>query len=192
MDVFRVRLKKLLSYRTMKANQAHTPQQSAQEPISKTKLKATADALQALGVKLLDLSPQKLSQLNLPENLHEAIIEGKKIRANGALRRHRQYIGSLMREIDPEPIIEQFAKWEGHNQAENAFFHQLEKWREQLIQDDASVEKFISDHPQIDIQILRTLVRNARKEAQQNKPPKSSRLLFKLLREICENPAQTS
>ena len=176
----------------MKTNQATPPKQTSPKPISKTKLKASADALQSLGVKLLDLSPQKLAQLNLPENLYEAVKEGKKITANGALRRHRQYIGSLMRDIDPEPILEQFAKWEGHNQAENAFFHQLEKWREQLIQDEQFLEKFISQFPQVDIQALRTLVRNARKESEQNKPPKSSRQLFKLLREVCQPQEQSS
>ncbi len=101
------------------------------------------------------------------------------------MRRHRQYIGSLMRELDPQPIIEQFAKWDGKNQAENAFFHALEKRREQLIADDQALERFIQQYPTVDIQQVRTLIRNARKEAEQNKPAKSSRLLFKLLRDVC-------
>jgi ribosome-associated protein len=155
------------------------------QPISKTKLKASADALQDLGVKLLDLPDSKLAVLDLPETLLLAIQEGRKIRANGALRRHRQYIGTLMREIDAQPIIEQFEKWDGKNQAENAFFHGLEKRREQLIADDQALASFIQQYPNVDIQQVRTLIRNARKEAEQNKPPKSSRLLFKLLRDVC-------
>ncbi len=158
---------------------------SPPDAISKTKLKASADALQALGVRLLDLPDSKLAMLDLPELLTQAIQEARKIHANGALRRHRQYIGTLMREIDPQPIIEQFEKWDGKNQAENAFFHALEKRREQLIADDQALATFIQQYPQVDIQQLRTLIRNARKEGQQNKAPKSSRLIFKLLRDIC-------
>ena len=75
-----------------------TDSENELQPISKTKLKASADALQDLGVKLLDLPDSKLAVLDLPETLLLAIQEGRKIRANGALRRHRQYIGTLMLE----------------------------------------------------------------------------------------------
>ena len=83
------------------------------EPISKTKLKAEADALQEIGVKLVALPNSKLTQLDLPERLVDAINEAKRITANGATRRQKQYIGSLMREIDVAPIVEQMEKWEG-------------------------------------------------------------------------------
>lgn len=161
------------------------------EPISKTQLKAEADAQQALGVRLSELSKDKLAKLNLPEELVRAIQETKKITANGAIRRHRQYLGRLMREIDPAPIIEQFARWDGKHTAENAYFHGLERLRERLINDPNAVSEFIAQHPQTDSQQLRTLIRNAQKEQQTNKPPKSSREIFKLLRDITQ-PAQQS
>lgn len=153
-------------------------------PTSKTKLKAEADAQQALGVKLSELSREKLNKLNLPEDLLTAVLETKKITANGAIRRHRQYLGRLMREIDPAPIIEQLSRWEGKNTAENAYFHGLERWRDRLISDQNALSEFMALHPSTDSQQLRTLIRNAQKEHLANKPPKSSREIFKLLREI--------
>lgn len=153
-------------------------------PPSKTQLKAEADAQQALGVRLCELPKDKLLKLNLPEDLLIAIQESKKITANGAIRRHRQYLGRLMREIDTAPIIEQFARWDGKHTAENAYFHGLERWRDRLINDANALSEFIALHPNTDSQQLRTLIRNAQKELAANKPPKSSREIFKLLREI--------
>ena len=154
------------------------------EPISKTKLKAEADALQEIGVKLVALPNSKLTQLDLPERLVDAINEAKRITANGATRRQKQYIGSLMREIDVAPIVEQMEKWEGKNTAENAYFHNLEGWRSRLIGDEGALSEFIQQYPHVDSQQIRTLIRNARREASANKPPKSSRELFKLLKEL--------
>ncbi len=153
-------------------------------PTSKTKLKAEADAQQALGVKLSALSKDKLNKLNLPEELLIAVLDTKKITANGAIRRHRQYLGRLMREVDTAPIIEQLSRWEGKNTAENAYFHGLERWRDRLISDPNALSEFMALHPNTDSQQLRALIRNAQKEHLANKPPKSSREIFKLLREI--------
>lgn len=159
-------------------------------PISKTKLKAEADAQQALGVRLCELPKDKLAKLDLPEVLYAAVLESKKITANGAIRRHRQYLGRLMRDIDTAPIEEQLARWDGKHTAENAYFHGLERWRDRMIADANALQAFLALYPDTDIQQLRTLIRNAQKELAANKPPKSSRELFKLLREITQ-PLQT-
>ncbi|HQO16311.1 MAG TPA: ribosome biogenesis factor YjgA [Methylotenera sp.] len=159
-------------------------------PISKTKLKAEADAQQALGVRLCELPKDKLAKLDLPEALHTAVLESKKITANGAIRRHRQYLGRLMRDIDTAPIEEQLARWDGKHTAENAYFHGLERWRDRMIADANVLQEFLAVYPNTDIQQLRTLIRNAQKELAANKPPKSSREIFKLLREITQ-PLQT-
>lgn len=165
----------------------------ADEPISKTKLKAEADAQQALGVRLSELSKDKLEKLDLPEALLTAVFDTKKITANGATRRHRQYLGRLMRDIDTAPIVEQLARWDGKNSAENAYFHGLERWRDRLISDPNAISEFIGLHPKMNSQQLRTLVRNAQKEQLANKPPKSSREIFKLLREVTEaSPLETN
>ena len=160
------------------------------EPISKTQLKAEADAQQALGVRLSELPKDKLAKLDLPEELMRAIQETKKITANGAIRRHRQYLGRLMRDIDTAPIVEQLARWDGKHTAENAYFHGLERWRDRLISDPSVVSEFIALYPKTDSQQLRTLIRNAQKEQLANKPPKSSREIFKLLRDITQTSQQ--
>jgi ribosome-associated protein len=163
---------------------AQEPISEADLPISKTKLKAEADAQQALGVRLTELPKDKLLKLNLPEDVLTAILDTKKITANGAIRRHRQYLGRLMREIDTAPITEQLSRWEGKHTAENAYFHGLERWRDRLINDANALSEFMALHPTIDSQQLRTLIRNAQKEQAADKPPKSSREIFRLLREI--------
>lgn len=156
-------------------------------PISKTKLKAEADAQQELGVRLSELPKDRLLKLNLREDILTAVLETKKITANGAIRRQRQYLGRLMREIDTAPITEQLARWEGKHTAENAYFHGLERWRDRLINDTQALSEFIALYPGAEIQQLRTLIRNAQKELAANKPPKSSREIFKLLRDIMDN-----
>ena len=154
------------------------------EPVSKTKRKAAMDELQDIGVTLVGLPKDKLNKLDLPEILLDAVNEAKRITANGATRRQAQYIGRLMRNVDIAPIIEQLARWDGKNTAENAYFHRLENWRTRLIADENSLSEFLVEYPGIDTQQIRTLIRNARREESLNKPPKSSRELFKLLREV--------
>lgn len=155
---------------------------------SKTKLKAEADAAQDIGRQLLALPKERLKKLALEETLFEAIAEAKRLTANGAIRRQLQYIGRLMREVDLAPIVEQLQKWEGKHQEENARFHHMERWRLRLITEPKAIEEFIGLFPQVDIQALRTLIRNAQKEQTSNKPPKSSRELFKTIREVMEQP----
>jgi ribosome-associated protein len=160
-----------------------------EEPISKTKRKAEMDELQDIGVRLVGLSKDRLAKLDLPERLLDAVNEAKRITANGATRRQKQYIGSLMREVEVAPIIDQLQRWDGKHSAENAYFHQLERWRDRLIADDRVVSEWMIKYPQTDSQQLRALIRNAQREQAANKPPKSSRALFILLRENSESAA---
>lgn len=156
---------------------------------SKTRLKAEADAAQEIGRQLVELPKEKLNKLDLDEALRDAITEAKRITSNGAIRRQMQYIGRLMRETDLTPIIEQLKRWEGKHQEENARFHQMERWRTRLLEDGKALEEFIAAFPQTDIQQIRALIRNAQKEQTAGKPPKSSRELFKMIREVIENSA---
>ncbi len=79
------------------------------EYISKTQLKAEAEAQQMLGKKLLDLTKDQVTKLNLDENLHDAVVEAKRLISNGAIKRQLQYIGRLMRTADIEPIKKMLA-----------------------------------------------------------------------------------
>jgi ribosome-associated protein len=161
-------------------------------PISKTKLKREADAAQDIGKKLIDLSKDKLLKLDLPEALFDAVIEAKRLTANGAVRRQLQYLGRLMRDVDAAPIVEQLQKWEGKNTEENAYFHGLERWRTRLLTQPEAIAEFLKVYPLVDIQQMRTLIRNAQREEAAQKPPKSSRELFKLIREISEQAITTT
>jgi len=95
-----------------------------------------------------------------------------------------QYIGKLMREIDPAPIQAQLSIWDGTSAAEVARQHALERWRSRLMDSETGLTEFAAQHPGCDTQQLRTLVRNAKREAAHNKPPKSYRELFRVLRLI--------
>lgn len=160
------------------------------EPISKTKLKAEADIAQSIGKSLVDLPKDRLIKLDLPEALFDAVLEAKRLTANGAIRRQMQYLGRLMRDIDAAPIVAQLQAWEGKNTQENARFHGMERWRDRLISDANLLSEFLVAYPHTDSQQLRTLIRNAQKEAAANKPPKSSRELFKLIREVIEKTTE--
>ena len=154
-------------------------------PPSKTKRKQEMHSLQDLGGALIDLSKDKLKQLNLPEDLLTAIMLAKKLlNTRGAQRRQLQYIGKLMREVDPAPIQAKLDAWSGVSKAETTKLHQLERWRERLLSDDSALSELMNNYPGADAQYLRTLIRNAHKEQLNNKPPKSSRALFKSLREL--------
>jgi ribosome-associated protein len=162
----------------------------ADVPISKTKLKAEADAAQDIGKKLIALSKDRLIKLDLPEALFDAVLEAKRLTANGAVRRQLQYLGRLMRDIDSAPIVEQLQAWEGKNTQENAYFHGLERWRTRLLTQPESISEYLNIYPQADSQQIRTLIRNAQREEAAQKPPKSSRELFKLIRDIAENASE--
>lgn len=140
--------------------------------------------LQALGEALVALPIGKLRQVDLPENLLDAILAAQRITAHGGRRRQLQYVGKLMRQVDAAPIQEKLDQWNGNHAAETARMHRLENWRQRLIDDDAALADFLALHADTDVQHIRNLIRNARKEASLNKPPKSSRELFKVLREM--------
>jgi len=178
---------------TLNTDQADlTPEDDNDEPLSKTKRKAAMDELQFIGGSLIELPKEKLAKLDLPEILLDAIREAKRITANGATRRQLQYIGKLMRSVDTAPILDQLQRWEGKHTAENAYFHRLENWRTRLIADESVLSDFMLQYPSVDSQQIRTLIRNARREEAAGKPPKSSRELFKLLREITAETADAA
>ena len=151
--------------------------------ISKTQKKKQMNALQDLGMELTALSNDTLKKIGLPEDLLQAVLDYKKITANGALKRQTQYIGRLMREVDPEPIAAYLARLKGESAAYNAYMQRLEMLRERLLADDAVLTGLMDRHPHIDAAALRTHIRNARKEKELGKPPKAFRALFQQLRQ---------
>jgi ribosome-associated protein len=153
---------------------------------SKSHKKREVEALQALGEILVKLPDAQFKRIELPEDLRTAVADCRKITQNGALRRQKQYIGKLMRAIDPAPIQAQIDIFNGVSAAENAKLHQAEKWREKLIADNEALTLFLNAHPDTDATHLRQLIRNAREEAARGKPPKAFREIFKVIREAMQ------
>jgi ribosome-associated protein len=157
-------------------------------PPSKTKIKKEMHALQDIGAELVALGKDQLAQLDLPENLRDAVREMHRINKFGAQRRQMQYIGKLMRDIDPAPIIEKLNAWKGLSQQHTAHLHLLERWRDRLLESDQALTELLAKFPQADAQRLRTLIRNAQKEKEAGKPQKNYRELFQALREVFPEP----
>lgn len=153
-------------------------------PPSKTKIKKQMHDLQKIGEQLAALNKDQLNELDLPENLRDAINEVKRITKFGAISRQMQYIGRLMRDVDPAPIVAKMEVWNGTSRQHIAWLHQVESWRDRLLAEPDALTELLADHPQADAQRLRTLIRNALKEKELNKPPKSFRELFQVLRDI--------
>ncbi|EFC52885.1 ribosome biogenesis factor YjgA [Neisseria sp. P0022.S007] len=156
------------------------------EWVSKTQMKKQMNDLQALGMELTKLSSDTLKKIGLDEELFEAIATYKKITSNSALKRQAQFIGRLMRDTDPAPIEAYLAKLRGDNAAHNAFLQRVEQARTRLLADDGAITQFMADFPQADAGKLRTLIRNTKKEQEQNKPPKNFRALFQEIKAVME------
>lgn len=150
---------------------------------SKTRKKQEMHELQKLGAALVELSAAHLGSMALPEELARAVHDARRFRSHEAKRRQVQLIGKLMRGLDPEPIRAQLAAVEGGSAAERARHQRLEHWRLRLMEDDSALTEFASEHPVADLQNLRALLRNARKEQQEGKPPRAFRELFRAIRE---------
>jgi ribosome-associated protein len=159
------------------------PKTESRRP-SKTKAKEEMDALQELGKRLVEVSNDRLKKLDIPEILADAVREAKRISSFGALRRQMQYIGKLMRDVDPAPIIAKLDAWKGKSQHHIAYMHQLERWRERLLADESVITALKNQHPDLDVTALRTLRRNALKEQAEQKPPKAYRAIFQLLKSL--------
>lgn len=156
--------------------------------ISKTRRKKEMHALQDLGAELVALSADRLGELELPEALLEAVRAAQRLKGFEARRRQLQFIGRLMRDVDPAPIRARLSKWNGGNRAHSAWLHDMERWRERLLADPEAVNELAQLGAGSDLQHLRTLVRNARNEAAAGKPPKHFRALFQELKGLFPEP----
>jgi ribosome-associated protein len=155
---------------------------------SKSAMKREMTARQVLGQELVDLPKDALARVPLPEDLEAAVREARSINDFEGRRRQMQYIGKLMRNVDPAPIEAAMAEIRGVSHAATQRLHQLEQWRERLLKDEATLETFADRylHDAVAIGELRGLVRLAKKERDASKPPKHQRALFQQLRILIE------
>jgi ribosome-associated protein len=138
--------------------------------------------LQTLGVELVELSESQIAGLQIPEKLREAVLAAKRITAHEGKRRQLQYIGRVMRDIEPGPIRAQLDALVGHSAQEAARHRRMEALREKLLAHDDALTAYVAEHPGADLQALRTLIRNARREQKEGRPPRAFRELFRLLK----------
>lgn len=154
---------------------------------SKSELKRQMTERQKLAEVLAALSSDALKTIPMDEAIKTAIAETNKIKSFEAIRRHKQYLGKLMRALDDEEIEaiqKRLDAIQGVSKAETVKLHFLENYRDRLIANDDAFTKMIEQYPDMDIQNMRTLIRNARKEKEQNKPPKAYREIFRVLKEM--------
>jgi len=155
-----------------------------ERPPSKSQLKRDAHALQQLGAALLEVPEHDWQTLGLSEALITALRDAKRMPSRGAHKRQLQFIGKLMRDIDPEPIQQYFDNLHHEARQQAHRHHETEHWRERMLDEgDSAVEAWLTDHPGADRQHLRQLVRQATREQQAGKPPRASRVLFRYLRD---------
>lgn len=137
--------------------------------MSKTDLKKYSDRLQQLGESLLTLRADLMQRLNLSEKLLDAVAEAKRITNFEGRRRQMQYIGKLMRGVDEDTLtaVEAALDEQSKGSAKGTLsLHQAEQWRDRLIADDEALTAWMQLDPQSDVQHLRALIRQARKDAQ--------------------------
>jgi ribosome-associated protein len=150
---------------------------------SKSEIKRELLELKELGRELIALPVKDLKKLDLTERLMDAVLKAQPM-THGALKREIGRVGKIMVDEDYEQIQENLKKIKQAHNGEVKQFHQLELWRDELLAGDKEVMNvLVSTFEGLDIQYVRQLIRNAQKEAKQEKTPKSARLLFKYLQE---------
>lgn len=154
---------------------------------SKTELKRQSDALQQLGADLVEAPRDRVKRVPMPEDVLEAILTCQSITNHEGRRRAMQFVGKKMRTLDEEEVAviqRAIEGWKGASKADTAAMHALERRRDKLLADDNALTTLLSENPELDVQHLRTLIRNARKEQAENKPPKAYREIFQILKQV--------
>ena len=170
----------------MNASASLPPREDAPDAPSKTKRKRDMHALQDLGVELVALDAKRIAKLDLPELLVDAIALARTITRHEARRRQMQYIGRLMRDVDPEPLHAALAAWARGSQAERAQFALVESWRDRMLQESDGINAFADAYPGAPRESLASLAAAARDERARGAPPHKSRELFRALKRIIE------
>jgi ribosome-associated protein len=154
---------------------------------SKSQLKREMTALQKLGEELIAEPKERVMRVPMPEDVREAILACQLIKDHEGRRRQLQYVGKKMRTLDETEIAAIQAtldSWKGLSKADTAAMHALERRRDRLLANDGALTELLTQHPEVDVQQLRTLIRNARKEQAENKPPKAYREIFQILKQL--------
>ena len=159
---------------------------------SKSELKRQMSELQKLGEQLVAEPRDRVKRVPMPEDVRDAILACQQITNHEGRRRQLQFVGKKMRTLDEEEVAviqRTIDSWKGASKAETAQLHALERRREKLLADDKALTVLLEEHPELDVQHLRALIRNARKEQAENKPPKAYREIFQILKDLSKKGA---
>lgn len=107
---------------------------------SKSERKREHLALQELGESLIGLSDENLAALDLGEELLKAVRDAAHMRAHGALRRQKQLIGKLMRNVDAEAVRRHLEQTGSSERREKQLFAAAERWRDRLLSEDPAAQ----------------------------------------------------
>ncbi|MEX2489040.1 MAG: ribosome biogenesis factor YjgA [Pseudomonadales bacterium] len=164
--------------------------ESDDEPKSKTQQKREMQSLKHLGERLLDLPEEQLQSIGDP-GLLEAVTECKRITKGNARKRQIQYIGKLMRSADVDRVQQLIDRYDSSTKTHTIQFHKLERWRQELIDEDMQViDEIIRECPNVDRQHLKQLTRNAINERErQESQPVHFRKLFQYLKFVLDSSA---
>ena len=163
---------------------------------SRTDLKRESAELQELGEELLTLRADLMERLELSEKLKDAVLEAKRITNFEGKRRQMQFIGKLMRLVDPavlETVRAALTEQTSGSAQENLILHLAESWRDRLLGAEDAFGDWLTQHPDTDSQQLRALIRQARKDAVPEKPGaavrhgRAYRDIFQIAREQLAN-----
>ena len=150
---------------------------------SKTALKNEAKDIHAFGRILVGLTDKQISQIELPENVHEAIKELKKLKKNSAQKRQSLYLAKLLRAIDLSEAQRFVHHLKFESQTEIKKFHKAEDWRDKLVANMSNLTDFINLSPRIDVQKLRKLILNSQIEIKKGSSKKFQKELFVFIKE---------
>lgn len=167
------------------ADPAASDAEAAAAP-SKSQRKREMLELQQLGEQLARLSRARIQVLDVPDSLRQALLEHAQLRSFEGRRRHAQYIGKLMRQVDPAPLQQALLDATGDSRSAVARMHALEDWRARLLDDDAALAELAREHAGAASQELRQCIRAARAERAAGKPPRHARALYQHLKELFE------
>jgi ribosome-associated protein len=160
-------------------------EESEEQRLSKSARKREAASLQELGVKLSTLPDQEIKALGLPESLFVALRDLRRLPSHGAQVRQRQYIGKLMRGIDPEPVLAKLAERKQRHDVEIRHFQQIEKWRDRLLSEpQIALDELLEEFPKADRATLEKLLEKAERERLEQRSPAGARELFAFLRQL--------
>lgn len=152
---------------------------------NKTQIKKDIAVLFALGETMSKLSAVHLKNLELPENIRKAVSEVGDMPHKGARKRLLKYIAGQLHKIDVDPVQEKLGRIQNKSAHSVREHHIIEHWRDKLIQEgNEALTELFDEQPAADLQQIRQLLRNIKKETETNKPPKSTRLLYRYLKSL--------